>query len=471
LAALYYQLGRASFLAGDAEGAAKHYRLALQAEAASAGEAWRQSRVLNALGQAAQAAGQPAKASQYFEQARQQCDGQGGPCVAQAAQALLYTGQQQLQAGQLERAQALLREAQELVCPHDPFENSGSFICLDRLLAAKIQLALAEYALEAFADHRQLAMLEQAWAASQRGLAAFEEEVNLLGPGLAQPALLEPHRGLYEIGLRVAVLWQQETNQPAYAKQAFGLSERARAMALRLQRFSHGGGSSPQGSLAQRSEALRQALRAAEHAYTHSPAPHAASDKALKSFRASRFAYQSFLDSLREMAPAYYQEHYGFAAANGSAVQRQLDPRSLLLSYYWGKEHCYVFALSTQSFDFWQLDTKPAGEPALEELAAAMVHARQTESAAEFVQHSYALYRRLVAPAGGALKKKQHLIIVADGPLTQLPFDALISSPEKKAEKRLKFEKLPYLGASFQIEYRPSARTKYGDDENTIDRR
>ena len=456
LAALYYQLGRASFLSGDAEGAAKHYRLALQAEAANSGEAWRQGRVLNALGQAVQAAGQAAEARQYYEQARQQCAGQGGLCVAQAARALLHAARQEMRAGQLERAQALLREAQALICPHDPFQNGGSFICPDRLLAAEIQLAQAECALQAFADSRELAMLEQAWAASQRGLAAFEDEVNLLGPGLVQPALLEEHRGLYAIGLRVAALWQRETKQPAYAKQAFVLSERARAMALRLHRFGRGEGSRSQGALAQRSEQLRQALRAAEQAYTRSPWSNITGDKALNTFRASSYAYQSFLDSLREMAPAHYQEHFGFATANSAAVQRRLGPHSLLLSYYWGEEGGYVFALSSQSFDFWQLDTKPAGEPALEEMVAAFIQALQTESPAEFIQHSHALYRRLVAPAAGALKNKQHLIIVADGPLAELPFEVLISRPAK-ADKRLRFEKLPYLGASFQLEYRPAA--------------
>jgi CHAT domain-containing protein/tetratricopeptide (TPR) repeat protein len=471
----YFHLGQVYFKEGELEAAAQQFEKALAAEEALEGEAWRISRALNALGKAAQAAGRQKEAEQFYMRAFEQCLDQGMLHELEAVKSLLYIAQLELQAGKLPEAQAQVKRALELNCPGHGAENAASAPCLSRLLTAEAMQTKAAIALAAFERDKQPLNLEQALAACLRGVTALEEESNLLAGDAASFFLPEEYRGLYESGMLAAALLHQETNQAAYAKQAFDLSERAHALALRIQRNSRETALGPKTGLEQHARQLRLALRTAENNYARQQQEFATNKHAdrkqqairtfarqpeypaaKKTFSLHRQAYQSFLDSLREMAPDYYRQHFGFTTANIPALQQQLGPQRLLLSYFLGEKKYFIFAISSQSFQLWQLDKSRPGKPGMDELTTGFLRALKTENAAEFATFSHELYRLLIEPAASALKKKSQLIIAPHGQLTQLPFEALISSPVKDVSK-IKYDKMPYLAAAHRIQYCPSA--------------
>src|SRR4029079_11606500 len=72
------------------------------------------------------------------------------------------------------------------------------------------------------------------------------------------------------------------------------------------------------------------------------------------------------------------------------------------------------------------------------------------EDAAAFVAASSALYKAVVEPAAAVLGNKR-LLIVADGALNYVPFEALVKSPASAD-----YSSLPYLITSNEIIYAPS---------------
>jgi CHAT domain-containing protein len=73
------------------------------------------------------------------------------------------------------------------------------------------------------------------------------------------------------------------------------------------------------------------------------------------------------------------------------------------------------------------------------------------EDAASFVTASNALYKAVIEPAGSSLGEKR-LLVVADGALNYVPFEALVKSPASAD-----YSALPYLIKSNEIIYAPSA--------------
>ena len=73
------------------------------------------------------------------------------------------------------------------------------------------------------------------------------------------------------------------------------------------------------------------------------------------------------------------------------------------------------------------------------------------EDAAAFVTASSALYKAVVEPAASVIGEKR-LLVVADGALNYVPFEALVKSPASAD-----YSSLPYLIKSNEIVYAPSA--------------
>jgi CHAT domain-containing protein len=73
------------------------------------------------------------------------------------------------------------------------------------------------------------------------------------------------------------------------------------------------------------------------------------------------------------------------------------------------------------------------------------------DDAASFIPASNALYKAVIEPAGSVIGEKR-LLVVADGALNYVPFEALVKSPDSAD-----YSSLPYLIKSNEIIYAPSA--------------
>ena len=123
-------------------------------------------------------------------------------------------------------------------------------------------------------------------------------------------------------------------------------------------------------------------------------------------------------------------------------IQQQLDKDTLLLQYSLGEERSYLWAITPNSVDSYELPGRekikaPAGKFSellkkcqyinCQELSAD----RKAKDFAEITQAATELSKLILTPAAEKLGKKR-LVIVADGPLQEIPFAALSEpQPEK----------------------------------------
>jgi CHAT domain-containing protein/Tfp pilus assembly protein PilF len=116
-----------------------------------------------------------------------------------------------------------------------------------------------------------------------------------------------------------------------------------------------------------------------------------------------------------------------------SAIQRALDPGTVLLSYQIGRDvsRLFVTAADQDGRAQFAVHTLAVGEGALRDQVAQLGRQieRQRSSgdvAPAFVDLSRQLFELLIGPAQEAIAAADRLLIVPDGPLHSLPFGALV---------------------------------------------
>lgn len=152
-----------------------------------------------------------------------------------------------------------------------------------------------------------------------------------------------------------------------------------------------------------------------------------------------------------------------------------LDDQTVLLEYSLGNEASYLWAVTKSGVSLYKLPARPALDKLAMDLRAQLIPSKLqrrivgidvaadsqrglgvsatpfAEDAAAFVSASNALYKAVIDPAGSALGEKR-LLVVADGALNYVPFEALVKSPASAD-----YSSLSYLIKSNEIVYAPSA--------------
>jgi CHAT domain-containing protein/Tfp pilus assembly protein PilF len=149
--------------------------------------------------------------------------------------------------------------------------------------------------------------------------------------------------------------------------------------------------------------------------------------------------------------PLYYQLRHP-SPLETPDIQRLLPSRdSALLEYFVGEQGSYLFVVTAEGLTAHPLALS-AAEIARE--VGRMESGFQPGVLLPFNyrQAAYELYQALVAPARRELAGKRHLLIVPDGPLSALPFEALVTRPAQGDAASLR-----YLLYDFAVSYIPSA--------------
>jgi len=128
-------------------------------------------------------------------------------------------------------------------------------------------------------------------------------------------------------------------------------------------------------------------------------------------------------------------------------LQANLPDKTACLEYFWGNFMVYVFYVDQETAQFLRLGL--ASDQLAEELEQfrqqlsdpKQLELGEAELIGPFIQQSSALYEQLLAPLTSLLPSNKKLLIIPDGPLLQLPFEALLHQPAGKK----RFDDLPYL--------------------------
>jgi CHAT domain-containing protein/tetratricopeptide (TPR) repeat protein len=198
--------------------------------------------------------------------------------------------------------------------------------------------------------------------------------------------------------------------------------------------------------------------------------------------------YNALENQIRVASPRYAALVRTQPLSLAEVQQQVLDDGTALLEYSLGRERSYVFAVTTQGITLNRLPSRSVVEGQVMELRKQLVPAGARRAIAgidvgeaqrgigedlkaaaagrglvlggpaiapqvvrAYANAANALYNMTVAPAAGFVDGKR-LLVVADGALNYVPFEALVTAPNGAD-----YSTLPYLVKTNEIVYAPSA--------------
>ena len=185
--------------------------------------------------------------------------------------------------------------------------------------------------------------------------------------------------------------------------------------------------------------------------------------------------YDSIENQIRTANPRYASLTAAQPLALAEVQQQVLDEQTALLEYSLGDEQSYLWIVTTKGVALYQLPPRATIEKQVGDVRDQIVPQSLRRSltvlsrgiggerglgvsttasslpAAPFVAAANTLYQTAVAPAAPLLTDKR-LLVVADGALNYVPFEALVT-----ATGGTDFSALPYLVRTNEIVYAPSA--------------
>ncbi|MEM0993965.1 MAG: CHAT domain-containing protein, partial [Bacteroidota bacterium] len=167
--------------------------------------------------------------------------------------------------------------------------------------------------------------------------------------------------------------------------------------------------------------------------------------------------YQRFLAALEQAHPDYYALKYDVHYPTLSEVQQHLlNEQTALIEYFTGDSSIYVFVLTQEDFEVQKLaKTDDFGEQlnALRKILSTTNNS--VNSFQNYSQKAFEIYEQYVSPALKNLPSTvNELILIPDGQLSYIPFQALIKHPlshQKTSDPR--FDTLSYLVYDYAISY------------------
>ena len=182
--------------------------------------------------------------------------------------------------------------------------------------------------------------------------------------------------------------------------------------------------------------------------------------------------YDEIENQIRLASPRYAALTGGQPLSLAEVQQKVLDDQTVLLEYSLGPEASYLWAADSQSLRLFKLPPRLTLDNLAADLRGRLIPAKlqrrivgidvadpsrglgvisAAEDAAGFVAAANAVYKAAVEPASNIIGAKR-LLIVADGGLNYIPFEALV-----KTAVSADYATLPYLIKSNEIVYAPSA--------------
>jgi CHAT domain-containing protein len=182
--------------------------------------------------------------------------------------------------------------------------------------------------------------------------------------------------------------------------------------------------------------------------------------------------YDSIENQIRAASPRYASLTAPQPLTLAEVQQQVLDDKTALLEYSLGNQNSYLWAATKGGVSLYKLPARSTVDQQAIDLRAQLVPAKlrtrlvgadiqatrglgvaapAAGEASAFVTASNTLYKTAVEPAASMIGDKR-LLVVADGSLNYVPFEALVT-----ADGGTDYSALPYLIKTNEIVYAPSA--------------
>lgn len=263
---------------------------------------------------------------------------------------------------------------------------------------------------------------------------------------------------IYENAIRVAVLSYNLAKETKYQKQAFAFAEKSKAAVLSqmLQESQAKRFAGIPADLLEKEKDLKINLGFYETEMEKQKA--AKPDKARqRQYQDRYFALKRTQEKLNEHLeksyPQYYALKYKTSTAAINELQKSLDGETAVVEYFLGEYTIFAFAVTRDGFDMIAIEK----DSSIEARAASLITSFKNVAAKDsYLQSAAHLCQILVQPLASRIANKTKWVIIPDGELHQIPFEALLTetvSPQSAADYRT----LPYLIKQREISYHYSA--------------
>lgn len=158
---------------------------------------------------------------------------------------------------------------------------------------------------------------------------------------------------------------------------------------------------------------------------------------------------ESLIEKYERDYPAYYQLKYHTDYIGLNKLQAVLDPETVILEYAVADSQLTIFIISTDDFVVRYVPVRRLFE---EDLQSYTYSIKKIEPE-RFIRSSSVLYKDLIKPVEDLIRGKKKLIVIPEGVLLSIPFEALI----KKRSEEKNLIQLPYLIKDYEISYHYSA--------------
>ncbi len=186
------------------------------------------------------------------------------------------------------------------------------------------------------------------------------------------------------------------------------------------------------------------------------------SEEDIQEIKIALLKYQNelrdFIGNLETRYPEYYNLKYDNKLANIPNIQKILDSKTALVSYFIGAERIYIFMITERKASIINL-SKEASFP---RMLSGFRNAIKFDVDETFTMSSAALYNQLIPKIDDPIDQ---LIIIPDAVLGSIPFEALVS--EKSETKQVRDNR--YLIDHYAISYDYAATLFYNKSKNRVE--
>lgn len=309
--------------------------------------------------------------------------------------------------------------------------------------------------------------LHSAWATVQAAVNAIDVlKANNLQSEEDKLFFFQESAQVFEHGMNIALQLG-----PEYYSAAFELSEKSKAIIL-LEAFRNANALRLAGipdSLLEREAQIKYEISAAEDALFKGDGNQELRDRLFQ----LKNKYRELLRTFEQSYSAYYRLRYDNRVITADAATSRLARGQALVAYFTGQQTHFAFVLRPgANIAMYQIGQESALEPLVRDMRAGIydyflseqrTSALYEASAKKYAANALRLYDILLAPFAKTLPEE--LLIIPDGVLGYLPFDALLTTAQTVPATR--FKALPYLMQKHRVSYCYSSTLWREMQENT----
>ncbi len=261
---------------------------------------------------------------------------------------------------------------------------------------------------------------------------------------------------VFEEGIETALALYDATGDRIYLSDAFALSEANKSSVL-LQSFADLDARTFAGipdSLLGLESDLRHDIVYHETEMVKSPTEDDRFAYHADLYYTKKAQYDLLLSTFEKEYPEYYEIRYRLMQPDLDRIRNELDARTAILHYFAGSDELLVFVVTAESLQVFRGGDMREISANIRRLSASLRKADR----GSFIEPSAFLYRNLITPVKSMLGKIERLIVIPDGELFYLPFEALIADLPKASFHTSGFAETKYLIEEYEVSYHYAAR-------------